>query len=103
MLLAMMVAGSKFLVGHLRGTLEHWQAPTLAMICMTIIYAVMAYACWTARPWLRWLGPAAMLLVVMLALADLARNEVLDLATALVFLLATTVNMAVIGYTRLKS
>lgn len=101
-LLALMVAGSKILVGGLRGDLADWQAHAVAMLATTLAYAVMGAACWAARRWLRWYAVLALLALVVLALTDLSRNDVLDLASALVYLLAMAVNMAVLGYIRLQ-
>jgi len=99
-LLAMMMAGSKWLVGTLRDGPDDWQTPALALLAITLVYGLMAHGCRSGLRWLKWYAPLALILLTVVALADLARNEVLDLASALVFLLAVAANMAVIGYTR---
>ena len=99
-LLALMMAGSKWLVGQMKGSLDDWQAPALALLAIALVYGLMAHGCRSGRPWMNWYAPLALTLLTVVALADLARNEVLDLASALVFFLAVTSNMAVIGYCR---
>lgn len=99
-LLALLMAGAKWLVGGMQGSLDDWQAPALALLAITLVYGFMAHGCRSGRPWMNWYAPLALGLLTVVAMADLARNEVLDLASALVFLLAVTANMAVIGYTR---
>ena len=72
----------------------------VALLAITLVYGLMAHGCRSGLRWLKWYAPLALILLTVVALADLARNEVLDLASALVFLLAVAANMAVIGYTR---
>lgn len=101
-LLALMVAGSKYLVGGVRGTLDDWQLPALVMLATALLYGVLSVACWRRNRALNWLAPAALLVLALLALPELGREGVLDLAVALVFLLAAAANLALIGYARMS-
>jgi hypothetical protein len=100
-ILALMVAGSKFLVGAVRGTLDDWQVPALVMLVTALLYGILTLACWRRHRWLHWLAPAVLLALALLALPELARETVLDLAVALVFLLAAAANLGVIAWARM--
>jgi len=100
-LLAVMVAGSKVLVGAVRGTLDDWQVPSLIMLAIALTYGCLALACRCRPAWLRWLAPLTLLVTTLLAYPELSKQGVLDLSVALVFLLAAGANLGAIAWARM--
>ena len=99
-LLGLFASGAYFLIGQIRGELANWAPAALAMLALCVLYLALAFGLWRLLSYTRWFAPALLLVLAGVALADFMRNEVLDLAASLLFLLAAGANMAVVAWLR---
>ncbi len=97
-LLEFMAAGSKILVGALRGDIEHWVAPSLILSVISVAYFTLAHGVWALRSWVPLFTALLTVLLVTFNAVRFLQDPVPDLALALVFLLAISVNLGLIGW-----
>jgi len=99
-LLGLFAMASYFLIGSVKGELETWLRPAVVMLALCVLYLVLAAGLWKLRSWARWFAPGLLLVLTGAAMQELTQSEILDLAAALMFLLAGAANMAVIAWLR---
>lgn len=87
----------------MRGGVEGWQLPALSLVFTALAFGGLAHGCRRSRPWLRWYAPLLLLGVVGVALADVGRNALLDLSTAMVALLGALTCLMVIAWLSLPA
>ena len=97
-LLEFMAAGSKVLVGALRGEIEHWVAPSLILTVMGVAYFTLAHGVWALRSWVPLFTALLTVLLVIFNAVRFLQDPVPDLALAMVFLLAMATNLGLIGW-----
>ena len=97
-LLEFMAAGSKFLVGAVRGDLEVWRTSTALLTLFGFCYFALARGVLSFRSWVPLFSVLLTLLVLTFGLARVIVDEQLDLALALLFMLAMFANLGVIGW-----
>lgn len=100
-LLEWMAAGSKFLVGAVRGDLESWRASAVLLGLLGLCYFTLARGLWRFRAWVPLFTALLTLLVLAFSFVRLSQDERPDLAIALVSMLAMFANLGVIGWSLL--
>lgn len=100
-MLEFMAAGSKFLIGALRGGLDSWALSAVFLTTIGLCYFVLAGGVWALRSWVPLFSVLLTLLVLGFGLLRFTQDRVLDLALALVFMLAMVTNMAILGWAHL--
>lgn len=102
-LLEFMSAGSKWLIGHFRGELEGWEVSVVVLCLIGLATFLLARGVWRMRPWVPVCTVALSLAVLGFGLYRLNHDAGLDLALALVFLLAMVANLGLLGWAHLPS
>ena len=97
-LLEFMAAGSKILVGALRGDIDHWVAPSLILAVISAAYFTLAHGVWALRSWVPLFTALLTVLLVTFNAVRFLQDPVPDLVLALVFLLAMTTNLGLIAW-----
>jgi hypothetical protein len=97
-LLEFMAAGSKFLIGAVRGDLEAWRSSTALLTLFGLCYFTLAHGVWSLRSWVPLLSVLLTLLVMAFGLARMIVDDRLDLALAALFMLAMFANLGVLGW-----
>jgi len=100
-LLDFMAAGSKLLIGALRGGLESWIVSAAILTLIGVCYFVLARGVWALRSWVPLFAVLLTGLVLGFGLLRFTTDPVLDLALALVFMLAMLTNLALLGWAHL--
>lgn len=100
-LLEFMAAGSKFLIGALRGGLDSWVLSAAFLSTIGLCYFVLAGGVWALRSWVPLFSVLLTLLVLAFGLLRFTQDRVLDLALAMVFMLAMVTNLAILGWAHL--
>lgn len=98
-LLEFMAAGSKVLVGALRGDIEQWVGPSLILTVMGVAYFTLAHGVWALRSWVPLFTALLTVLLVIFNAVRFLQDPVPDLALAMVFLLGMVANLGLIGWT----
>ncbi len=97
-LLEFMAAGSKFLVGAVRGDLEVWRTSTALLTLFGFCYFALARGVWSFRAWVPLFSVVLTVLVLTFGLARVLVDERTDLALALLFMLSMCANLGVIAW-----
>lgn len=100
-LLELMAAGSRLLIGGLKGELEAWVLSTSLLSLLALCSFVLARGVWTMRSWVPLCAVLLTLLLLGFAMLRFSRDASLDLALALVFLLAIVTNLGLLGWAHL--
>jgi hypothetical protein len=97
-LLEFMAAGSKFLIGTLRGTLEQWPMTTGLLTLIGGCYLVLARGVWARQTWVPLFASLLTLLVIAFSLLRFVRDPEVDLTLALVFLMAMGTSLGLLAW-----
>lgn len=100
-LLDFLAAGSKLLIGMLGAAVDGWLLSSALLGLIGLCYFALARGVWALRPWVPLLAILLTLLVLAFGILRFTQDAVLDLALAMIFLLAMATNLGLLGWAHL--